>query len=313
MESIIIKPKSHEEWLQFRQNGIGSSEVTTVLGINPFMTRYQLWRQKKGVDQPIQETFIMKAGHYLEDAVSRFFEDETGRKIIKASSGDWLVQSVEKPFLMASPDRTYWVDQSMTKNNSNKGICECKTTQKLIDEDDIPKHWFCQLQWQLGISGLEHGALAWLTQGRSFGFKEYLFNETFFNYMVEEVEKYWYDYILGDKVPDPETSEDVLLKYSNVELQNTIEVGDEIFNLYTELKGIREKRLHFKKQEDELLEKLKVICGGSEAMKYMGQTLATYKFGKESEKFDEDLFRKENPELYKQYVYTEQNRRFSLK
>lgn len=63
---IIIRPKSREEWLQLRSKGIGSSEVGTLVGVNPYETPYQLWRRKKGLDAPKAETFAMKAGHYLE-------------------------------------------------------------------------------------------------------------------------------------------------------------------------------------------------------------------------------------------------------
>lgn len=108
MSYTIIRPKDRQEWLRHRESGIGSSEVGTILGLNPFETPYQLWRRKKGLDAPKQENFAMKAGHYLEDAVSLFYRDETGKEIIKASSGDWLIVNNEKNYLRVSPDRTYW-------------------------------------------------------------------------------------------------------------------------------------------------------------------------------------------------------------
>ena len=70
MSNIVIRPKDRAEWLEYRKDGIGSSEVATILGLNPWETPYQLWRRKKGLDAPKDETFAMKAGHYLEDAVS---------------------------------------------------------------------------------------------------------------------------------------------------------------------------------------------------------------------------------------------------
>ena len=75
MATTIIRPANREEWLTHRQEGIGSSEVATILGLNPWETPYQLWRRKKGLDAPKEETFAMKAGHYLEDAVSMFWLD----------------------------------------------------------------------------------------------------------------------------------------------------------------------------------------------------------------------------------------------
>ena len=101
MSNIVIRPKDRAEWLEYRKDGIGSSEVATILGLNPWETPYQLWRRKKGLDAPKDETFAMKAGHYLEDAVSQFWSNETGREVIKSSAGDWLYKNTEKGFLQA--------------------------------------------------------------------------------------------------------------------------------------------------------------------------------------------------------------------
>ena len=68
MSVTVIKPKDRAEWLEHRKSGIGSSEVASILGLNPFETPYQLWRRKMWFDAPPDETFAMKAGHYLEDA-----------------------------------------------------------------------------------------------------------------------------------------------------------------------------------------------------------------------------------------------------
>ena len=200
MSNTVIRPKDRAEWLEYRKDGIGSSEVATILGLNPWETPYQLWRRKKGLDAPKDETFAMKAGHYLEDAVSQFWADATGREVIKSSAGDWLFKNNEKGFLQASPDRTYWLDGH--RNPNNKGILECKTTQMSIDPDDLPKHWFCQVQYLLGVSEFKQGSLAWLCSGREFGYKDIAFVPDFFGWMIEEVERFWVDNIIGNVEPD---------------------------------------------------------------------------------------------------------------
>ena len=148
MNNVIIRPKSREEWLEHRKNGIGSSEVATIVGLNPWETPYQLWRRKLGLDPAKDETFAMKAGHYLEDAVAMFWHDETGREIIKRSAGDWIIANKERPYLQVSPDRTYWLT-GMAKNNTNKGILECKTTlEKPRDFDPFGQAGFAHLWLQ---------------------------------------------------------------------------------------------------------------------------------------------------------------------
>lgn len=313
MSNTIIRPKSRNEWLEARKSGIGSSEVATIVGLNPFETPFQLWRRKLGIDPPKEESFAMKAGHYLEDAVSRFWQDDTNRDVIKASAGDWLIRSDEKPFMQVSPDRTYWITGAV-KNSSNKGILECKTTQKEIDPDNIPQHWFCQLQYQLGVAELSQGSLAWLSAGRTFGYQDYTFNSDFFGWLSSEVERFWVDNVLGKKEPDALSAKDVLLKYSRHSAGKIVEVTEELFDTYSELKEVKKELDALDERKAGLEEKLKLAFGDAEAISFDGQTLATWKAAKDTERFDAKAFQTEHPDLAKPYIRTVAGtRRFLLR
>lgn len=312
MATTIIRPANREEWLTHRQEGIGSSEVATILGLNPWETPYQLWRRKKGLDAPKEETFAMKAGHYLEDAVSMFWHDETGRNIIKRSAIDWLILNADKPYMRVSPDRTYWLSDS--RKNSDKGILECKTTQMTIDEEDLPKHWFCQLQYQLGVAELEQGSLAWLCSGRQFGYKDIALVPDFFQWIEEEVTKFWVDNIQGNIEPDATSVADVLLKYNRHTDGKIIEVADDIYTAVNDLKALKEQIAQLDEQKESLEEKIKLGFGDAEAISYGGQTIATWKAPKPSEKFDAKAFAKAHPDLAKEFTAPYQGaRRFLIK
>lgn len=313
MSNTIIRPKDRTEWLKYRESGIGSSEVATIVGLNPWETPYQLWRRKVGLDAPKQENFAMKAGHYLEDAVSLFWQDETGQQVIKSSAGDWLIRDDERPYLQVSPDRTYWL-ADMPHSNENKGILECKTTQMTIDEDDIPKHWFVQVQYQLGVAGYQHGSLAWLTQGRNFGYKDLAFVPDFFAWLVEEVDKFWVDNIQAKQEPTAANVQDILLKYNRHTDGKIVEVNDEIFAAYQDLKAVKDELSAIEEKKTALEEKIKLGFGDAEAISYDGQTLATWKAPKPSNKFDAKAFTAAHPDLAKEYTFPTQGaRRFLLK
>lgn len=312
MATTIIRPTSREQWLSHRRAGIGSSEVATIVGLNPYDSPYQLWRRKKGLDQEKEETFLMTAGHYLEDAVSRFFEDETGHKVIKSSAGDWLIQDSDKPYLQVSPDRTYWLGESRSPNA--KGILECKTTQKEIDKDDLPKHWFCQLQYQLGVAGFAQGALAWLTQGNRFGQIEVDFVPDFYEWLKEEVTKFYTDYIVGDQEPAAVSVADIMAKYASHTDGKVAEADEEVFAAYTKLKGLRDKITEFEAQKKALEDKLKLHFADAEALTYGGQTIATWKQSKNSVTFDHKRYAAEHPDLVLPYMSESAgSRRFCLK
>ena len=272
-----------------------------------------------GIDPPKPENFAMKAGHYLEDAVSRFYADETGKEIIKASAGDWLIVNDQKPFLRVSPDRTYWIP-GRPKSDRNKGIVECKTTQMEVDKDAPPQHWFCQLQYQLGVAELEQGALAWLTMGREFGYRDFTFDKEFYEWMVEEVEKFWTDNIIGRVEPDPVNVEDILLRNPRHQPGKMVEADEEIIEACRQLKELKGEAKDIESQAKELEEKIKMFFGDAEAITAPGGTpakpiiLATWKTAKDGQKFNEKEFAANEPSMYESYLRTIQGtRRFLLK
>ena len=308
-----LKFKSRQEWLEARKEGIGASEVASVVGLNPGETPYQLWRKKRGMDEPAEENFFMRAGHYLEDAVARFYADESGREIIGSSAEDFMFVDRKRPFLRVSPDRTFWLN-GMAHSDDNKGILECKTTQRSVDPEDLPKHWFCQVQMNLGVAGYEQGSLAWLCQGREFGYKDITFYPEFYGWLVDEVEKFWKDNVIGGKEPDAISVQDVLTKYSKHAEGKQIEVGDDIYDAYKGLKDLKEQMAKMDERKGELEGKIKLAFGDAESITYGGVTLATWKSPKASKKFDADLFKSQCPKEYEKYMVPSQGaRRFLLK
>lgn len=314
----IIKPKDRDEWLKHREQGIGSSEVGTILGVNPFQTPYQLWCRKKGITPPIEENEAMKAGHILEGAVATYFEIETGRKVIKSSEGDWLAVDKDRPFLRVSPDRTYWLEGK--RNASNKAILECKTTQMDIDADDLPKHWFCQLQYQLGVMGYKQGTIAWLTRGRKFGYADIKFDADFYGYITMRLEQFWNDCIIGGKEPAPTTISDMQIKFPKSDMGKAVEASSDLYDKLCLLKTQKQLIDEMSKQKKELEDEIKVYMQDAEVLCMQGTreqnpvVIATYKSAKESQKFNEKAFSAEHPELYQQYMTsTAGSRRFLIK
>lgn len=310
--------KNREEWLEARSLGIGASEVGTILGVNPWETPYQLWRRKKGLDAPKQENFAMKAGHYLEDAVSKFFSDETGAHIIQSSKDDFMYVNVDKPFLRVSPDRTFW-REGVTHNEANKSILECKTTQMDIDSNEIPPYWYCQIQTNLGVAEKEDGALAWLCSGRKFGYADIRFDPDFYAYIKEKLEQFWTDYIHGEKEPPATTIDDVCLKFPR-SIGKAVEVNDEVMAAVNEIRMLKPQLDELTKKKKELEDSIKTFMGDADTLCLQGTketnpvVLATWKTAKDTLKFDEKTFAKEHEEAYNLYMKpVSGSRRFLMK
>ena len=320
MANFTIKTSSHDEWLEARKDGIGASEVGTILGVNPYETPYQLWLRKTGRAPAKEESFLMKAGHYLEAAIAQFCADETGVEIIKQSAGDFLVVNEDRPFLRVSPDRYAWLP-NCRHTKDNKVIIECKSTQKQVHGDDIPLTWFSQVMYQLGVCEMEQAYLAWLTQGRDFGCKNIRFDADFYgDVIVPEVEKFWKDNILGGIEPALVNIEDVKLKYPQHESGKALEASEELLEKYytlvetnrqikllSEIKAEAEDALKFALKDAE-----SIVAPATKDEPF--KTLVTWKTSKASTRFDEGAFAKDNPELYAQYMRNVQgSRRFAIK
>ena len=86
----IIRPESREAWLQEREKGIGSSEATTLMGVNHYEDRYRLFMRKTGQMPPKPSSEQMELGHHLEPAVASRFAELTGAWIDPKSEGDWI-------------------------------------------------------------------------------------------------------------------------------------------------------------------------------------------------------------------------------
>lgn len=320
MANFIIRAKSHDEWLEARKGGIGASEIGTILGVNPYETPYQLWRRKMGFDAPAPENFLMKAGHYLEDAIAHFCADATGVEIVKRSADEFVVVNKERQFLRVSPDRYAWLPNAR-HTTANKVIIECKSTQRNVSGDDVPLTWFSQVIYQLGVCEMEQAYLAWLISGRDFGFKRITFDKDFYNdVIVAEVERFWTDAIVGGREPALVNVEDIRMKYPLHEPGKMVEATPELLEKYDTLVATNAEIKRLSEIKAEAEEALKFAIGDAEGLIAPGaaggraRTLATWKAPKPSEKFDEKAFAEANPELHSRYLTTAQgSRRFSLK
>ena len=320
MGTYVITGKNHEDWLRSREGGIGSSEVATVLGVNPYETPYQLWLRKTGqVKSEEKENFLMKAGHYLEDAISHFCADEADLTIIKSSASEFVVVDKDKPFLRVSPDRYAW-EKGVMHSPANRVIIECKSTQKPVDPDNISQYWFCQVAYQLGVTGLERSYLAWLIQGREFGYKVINFDPEFFAFVKEEVERFWIDCVIGGREPALISVADVIIKYPKHEEGKKLLASDSLVDTWNELKSANEEIKRLESTKRELEDSFKTAMLDAESLVIPAtadtpeRTLATWKATKSSTKFDVESFREAEPDLYHKYCKEVQGgRRFSIK
>ena len=312
----VIRPATHQEWLDERKKGIGSSEAGTIMGVNKFDTPYGLWRRKTGVDGPIPSNEAMELGHHMEPAVVTMFAARTGAYICKNSEGDWIAVDKKNEYLRVSPDRLFYEDGAKhTKKNLR--ILECKTTSVAVDPDDFPVYWYCQLQYQMGVMGVKKGAVAWISSypRLNFGYKEFDFNPDFYKALTEAIEQFWLINVCGGIAPDDINSQDTLLKHPTSNAGETVQADAELIDVYNNLKAITGEIDALEDSRTYLEDRIKMFMGDAETLvSPTGATMAVWKSAKPSMKFNSKAFKEDDPAGYAKYMEPSPgSRRFTVK
>ena len=299
--------ETNEEWRAERANSIGASSVGVLFGETHFRTPLELAHTMRDELNGIfnyEETEAMQDGHLLEDYVARKFALKSGYRIIEASSAEYLLRRVDIPFMHASPDRTYWIDDNGPKHGKpaeqNKGILECKTTNRKIDPEDLPLSWIFQVQVQMGISGCRHAHIAWFCKRTfEFDYKKIEYDEEVFNAAIEICREFWDKCIKGGEDPDPVAARDVVALYPKQTEGKTITANKEITDILSDLKEMKATKSELENEIEELTDRVKVYFTDEESLVDIdGHVLATFKASKGRTSLDSKKLAADYPDVY---------------
>ena len=265
---------SDADWRAARADGIGGSEVGTIMGANPWCTPYQLWTRKLAERRGEFSDFVSEdaqRGHDMEQAVVSTWERVTGRKIMKATAGNFMFRDEGHPWRQASPDRVYYVD------GKADGILECKTTKRRIEAQNLPLSWVFQLQYYLGISGMKHGSIAWYGFNYEFGHVDMEFSEEVFGLVCKVVDNFWHSCIVGGDEPAAVSVDDVAAMYPASEDGKADDVEYTEYTAWQQYHDLLEQKRRVEDEIEEAKALLLAKCTDAESYKYLGETLWTYK------------------------------------
>ena len=95
---------SREEWLQWRNRGIGSSDAPVAVGASRYKSPLELWLEKTGRKEPedLSSKDAVFWGTTLEPIVAQVYAERTGSKVRRVNA---VLQHPERPYLLANLDR----------------------------------------------------------------------------------------------------------------------------------------------------------------------------------------------------------------
>lgn len=297
------------EWVSLRQNYLGGSEISAALGKSPYQTPFQLWLLKTGRRAPQGSTPITEMGHILEPVCAEKFTLVTGLKVRNISEP---YEHNEYPFLQGNIDRQIVSSQK----HPGPGVLEIKTTtsHRMRNESNAyPLSWEYQIQHYLMLTGYQYGYLQIMERDTGY-FHDPIYierNEELIAINTQKVIEWWEDHVMADVPPDAMTDEDLLILYPDAKQGETVEANPRLYAYYEQLRKVRERLDEYKTHKESLEHLLKEELGSAERMELAGRTLLSWK-NSTQRRFDTITFRKEYPQLYKEFLKETTTRRFTI-
>lgn len=154
------KSMNRERWLACRMHGpkgdieytIGGSDISTIFGLNPWMTPLELWRVKKGLMEPTDppNPDQLEMGHLLEPIAAHFYGKRTCNAVIEDTN---LYQHASIPYALANIDFRF--EEPTSRKGFQKGVLECKsTTYRKADswaDNAVPIYYDLQGRWYMAV------------------------------------------------------------------------------------------------------------------------------------------------------------------
>jgi len=292
---MVEATQSRTEWLKARAKGIGGSEITAVMGLDPYATPYALWERKTGRVGDFGENKFTRAGNYLEDAVGQMFADASGLEIY--TKADMHHAHPDYPHLLGTPDR-------FVSRKNGDGVLEIKTTQKRITREDVTEghmlRWYFQVLWYMGITGKKKGYIAWLCNGVDFDYIEVDFQPDIFADMVEAGDRFWREHVLADVPPPPITREDILKSIGKV-MPDAIEGPEDALQYHKQIKENSVKIKELEEANAELKTAVQLMMGDKSILTYQGAALFTWKEA-ETVRLDTKKLKEDEPDIWKRFA-----------
>lgn len=287
-----------DEWLKARIPYLGASEVAVTLGLNPYRTAFDLWREKiqDPTFQPFTGNEFTTWGNRLEDAIAQGFAEDYNFKIRK----DNKIRIHDNGILSCSLDRVISKDD---KHNT-PGILEIKNMSQwaydkmLKDKNEIPLMYYAQHQQQFGITGYEWGYFVMLVGGNNMIVKEMVPDPEYIEKQNATAVEWWYNYV-AEKIPPPYVVKD-LTDPEATTLGETIKIVDQKFfqDVYDRYQKVAKQMKGLTKIKDDLKDLLIEELSTNTKLEYMGSTICNWS---EYKMFDSQQLKKDKPDLYSAY------------
>ena len=143
--TVVNHEQGSDAWREWRRNGIGASDASTIMGENRFKSVSAILREKLGTARDFGQNVAMARGTKLEPEARRLYVAKTGREVHPA-----CLQSTRYDWLRAS------LDGLTIKHDAVVEIkCGQSAYRTTSQTRSVPDYYYGQMQHILAITGLD--------------------------------------------------------------------------------------------------------------------------------------------------------------
>jgi putative phage-type endonuclease len=291
--------KTEQDWHDFRAEGLGGSDIGTVLGFNNFKSPYQLWLEKTGQLEPedISHKVAIQVGNELEELVAKMFTQQTGIRVQRDNKSYF---KDDKPFLHANIDR---------KIIGENALLECKTTgahnKSQWEGDNVPASYLLQVQHYLNVLDYDYAYIAVIIGNFDFQFKKIERDQELIDLVEARATSFWIENVkkgIAPEIDGSESTKDSLDQLYSPIYERKIPMDKIIIQTAKELLNVKDqiKELNILKTEKE--NQIKLYMGENQAEVITSEALNASWKNQVTKRFDTKRFKSEHPEMSDKYM-----------
>jgi len=306
LDSIVIYDTNNitkEEWLLARKSGIGGSDAASVVGLNPYKSSVSVYIDKITEEAKEEKNYKMELGQKLEDFVAKEFSLITNKDVRNVNG---ILKNDKYPFAIAN------IDKAIV---GEKAFLECKVTNSYSKKEwkeQPPIHYQIQCFHYMAVTGATHCYIAALIGNEELIVHKLDRDEEVIDSLMKQEEAFWNEYILGEKIPQADGSED----YSKFLKEKYKDTKDESLIIF-----MKEDKLSRHNEVTSLIKDLEIEKKAIEQhiqnemkeyeIAYIGDKKITWKSQSRSS-LDTKRLKKEHPEIAEEYMKTTTSRVFKI-
>ncbi|MGM9925683.1 MAG: YqaJ viral recombinase family protein [Bacillus sp. (in: firmicutes)] len=303
---VHTKELTREDWLRWRQKGIGGSDVAGILNMNPkYTSPLKVYLSKVEEVEAGETSEAAEWGTIMEPVIRDQFKKRHRELRVRQSHFMW--QHPDYPFMLAN------VDGFLYDPDKGWGVLEIKTASEYLlgkwseEDGQVPEEYLLQAQHYLATLGLDYGYFAVLIGGNKY--REFYFerDQDLIDSLIVLESDFWNNHVIPQIPPELDGSEASKELVSNMfpaesarDQEEILALPKEVGSLLEVLDETKEAIKGLKERQTEIENKLKRSLGEYQKASFLDREIKWTVVN--GTNFDKKSLKEDHPEIYSKYV-----------